>query len=74
MKKIRPIITNLFDKSIKQNVMRNKPKIIKDKLKDKIFRDKLQDKIIRDIWTLSEAEEEKKKESNYRKRKNIMTD
>ena len=41
--------------------MRNKPKIIKDKLKDKIFRDKLQDKIIRDIWTLSEAEEEKKK-------------
>ena len=53
--------------------MRNKPKIIKDKLKDKIFRDKLKDKVIRDIWALSEAEE-KKKGSNYRKRKNIMKD
>ena len=37
--------------------MRNKPKIIRDKLKDKIVRIKLKDKIIRDIWTHFETEE-----------------
>ena len=52
MKEIRPIIRNLFDKSIKQNVMRNRSKIIRNKLKDKI---------IRDTWTLYETEEEKNK-------------
>ena len=52
MKKIR---------SIKQNVMGEKPKIIRDKLKDKI---------INDIWTLFEAEQEKedrKKRSKMKK-------
>ena len=42
MKKIRPIIRNRFDGLIKQNVMRKKPKTIRDKFKDKI---------INDIWT-----------------------
>ena len=46
MKKIKPIKRNLFDKLIKQNVIRNKRKIIRDKLKDKIIKDKLIDKII----------------------------
>ena len=46
MKKIKPIKRNLFDKLIKQNVIRNKTKIIRDKLKDKIIKDKLIDKII----------------------------
>ena len=53
MKKISPIKKNLFDELIKQNVMRNKPKIIRDNLKDKI---------IRDIWTLFGTVDEKKKE------------
>ena len=35
MKKIRPIKQNLFDKLIWKNVTRNKPKIIREKLKDK---------------------------------------
>ena len=39
MKKIRLIIRDLFDKSVKRNMMRNKPKVIIDKLKDKTFRD-----------------------------------
>ena len=67
VKKIRPIIRHLFDKSIKQNMMRSKPKIIRENLKDKIIRDKLQDKIATDIWTLFEKERkelEKKKENN----------
>ena len=51
MKKIRPIKKKLYDRLIKQSVMRKKTKIIRDKLKDKI---------INDIWTLSETEEEKK--------------
>ena len=42
MKKIRPIIRNRFDGLIKQNVMRKKPKTIRDKFKNKI---------IKDIWT-----------------------
>ena len=42
MKKIRPVIRNRFDGLIKQNVMRKKPKTIRDKFKDKI---------INDIWT-----------------------
>ena len=50
IKKIRPIIRNWFDQLIKQNVMGEKPKIIKEKLKDKI---------INDIWTLCETEQEK---------------
>ena len=52
MKKIRPIIINQFDKLIKQNVVRNKPKTIRDKLKDKI---------INSISTLSEQKKKKKK-------------
>ena len=63
MKKIRSIMRKLFDKLIKQNVMTNKPKIIREKLKDKI---------IRYIWTLFETEREKNKERNQRKRKNKM--
>ena len=60
MKEIRPIIRNLFDKSIKQNVMRNRSKIIRNKLKDKI---------IRDTWTLHETEEEKKERKDLEKKK-----
>ena len=37
MKKIRPIKRNLFDKLIWKNVTRNKPKTIREKLKDKII-------------------------------------
>ena len=43
--------------------MRNKPKIIRDNLKDKI---------IRDIWTLFGTVDEKKKGRSQRKMKNIM--
>ena len=67
VKKMRPIIRHLFDKSIKQNMMKSKPKIIRENLKDKIIRDKLKDKIATDIWTLFEKERkelEKKKENN----------
>ena len=67
VQKIRSIIRHLFDNSIKQNMMRSKPKIIRENLKDKIIRDKLQDKIATDIWTLFEKERkelEKKKENN----------
>ena len=39
MKKIRPIIRKWFDCLINKNVMRKKPKIIRDKLKDKIIND-----------------------------------
>ena len=53
MKKIRPIIRKLFDQLIIQNVMRKKPKIIKDKLKNKI---------IGDIWRLFDSVKEKEKE------------
>ena len=35
MKKLRPIKRKWFDRLIKQNVMGNKPKIIRDKSKDK---------------------------------------
>ena len=60
MKKIRLIVRNRFDKLIKQNVMRNKPKIIRDKLKDKI---------INDVRSLFETKKEKE-----RKKKNIITE
>ena len=46
----------MFDKSAKQNVMRNKPKIVRDK----IIRNQLEDKIVSDSWILFETEEEKK--------------
>ena len=36
MKKTWPIIRNWFDRLIKQNVIGNKPKINRDKLKDKM--------------------------------------
>ena len=49
MKKIR---------SIKQNAMRKKPKIIKDKLKDKN---------INDMWTLLDAEKKQKIEKKETK-------
>ena len=62
MKRIRPIKINAFDKLIKQNAIRRKPKIIRDNLKDKMIRDKLKDKIIRDILTLFLTVEEKRKE------------
>ena len=60
MKKIRLIIRDLFDKSVKQNMMRNKPKVITDKLKDKTFRD---------IWTLFETREEEKERKELEKKK-----
>ena len=60
MKKIRLIIRDLFDKSVKQNLMRNKPKVIIDKLKDKTFRD---------IWTLFETREEEKERKELEKKK-----
>ena len=62
MKRIRAIKINAFDKLIKQNAIRSKPKIIRDNLKDKMIRDKLKDKIIRDILTLFLTVEEKRKE------------
>ena len=52
-KEIGPIIRNRFDKLIKQNVLKNKPKIIRDKLKDKIMKD---------ILTLKQKKKKKKKE------------
>ena len=69
VQKIRSIIRHLFDKSIKQNMMRSKPKIIRDNLKDKIIRDKWKDKIATDIWTLFETEEEKKERKELEKKK-----
>ena len=55
MKKLRPIIRNWFDQLIKQNVMRKKPKIITDKLKDKL---------INDIWKLFDKKDGRKKKQN----------
>ena len=55
MKKLRPIIRNWFDQLIKQNVMRKKPKIITDKLKDKL---------INDIWKLLDKKDGRKKKQN----------
>ena len=60
MKKIRLIKRDLFDKSVKRNMMRNKPKVIIDKLKDKTFRD---------IWTLFETREEEKERKELEKKK-----
>ena len=60
MKKIRLFIRDLFDKSVKRNMMRNKPKVIIDKLKDKTFRD---------IWTLFETREEEKERKELEKKK-----
>ena len=60
MKKIRLIIRDLFDKSVKRNMMRNKPKVIIDKLKDKTFRD---------IGTLFETREEEKERKELEKKK-----
>ena len=58
MKKIRPIIRNWLDQLIEQNVMGNKPKIIRDKLKDKV---------ITDIHKLFETKEEEDKKRNIMK-------
>ena len=58
MKKIRPIIRNCLDHLIEQNVMGNKPKIIRDKLKDKV---------ITDIHKLFETKEEEDKKRNIMK-------
>ena len=52
LKKIRPVIKNSFDRLIKQKVMENKPKIIRDKLNDKIIRGK---------WTLFQQKKNKRK-------------
>ena len=69
MTKIKPIKRNLFDKLIKQNVIRNKTKIIRDTLTDKIIKDKLIDKIINDNWTPFETEEEKKERKELDKKR-----
>ena len=58
MKKIRPIIRNWLDQLIEQNVMGNKPNIIRDKLKDKV---------ITDIHKLFETKEEEDKKRNIMK-------
>ena len=58
MKKVRPIIRNWLDQLIEQNVMGNKPKIIRDKLKDKV---------ITDIHKLFETKEEEDKKRNIMK-------
>ena len=57
MKKIKPIIRNWLDQLIEQNVMGNKPKIIRDKLKDKV---------ITDIHKLFETKEEDKKRNKMK--------
>ena len=75
-KEIRPIIRNQFDKLIKQNVLKNKPKIIRDISKDKIMKDifdtktkkekkrkKNEYRIIRDIRKLFDIRKKKKKET-----------
>ena len=59
MKKIRPIIRNWFDQFIKPIVIGEKPKRIRDKLKDQI---------IIDIWPLFET----KKEKEHRKSRSKM--
>ena len=59
MNKIMPI-RNWFDQLIKQNVMRKKPKIVTDKLKDKI---------INDIWRLIDTGKEKAERKRRNKRK-----
>ena len=56
-KEIRPIIRNQFDKLIKQNVLKNKPKIIRDILKDKIMKD---------IFDTKTKKEKKRKKNEYR--------
>ena len=58
MNKIKPIIRNWLDQLIEQNVMGNKPKIIRDKLKDKV---------ITDIHKLFETKEEEDKKRNKMK-------
>lgn len=78
-KEIRPIIRNQFDKLIKQNVLKNKPKIIRDILKDKIMKDifdtktkkekkrkKNEYRIIRDIRKLFDIRKKKKKETRWK--------
>ena len=65
MKKITPIISDWFDQLIKQNVMGNKPKII---------RDKLNRKKIRDIWHILKQEKKKKKKGIREKEKKLMKD
>ena len=57
--KKRPIIRKWCDWFINKNVMRKKPKTIREKLKDKI---------VNDIWTLLETkkEERKKKKQNHK--------
>ena len=69
MTKIKPIKRNLFDKLIKQNVIRNETKIIRDKLKDKIIKDKLIDKIINDNWTPFEQKKKKKERKELEKKR-----
>ena len=59
MNKIIPI-RNWIDQLIKQNVMRKKPQIVRDKLKDKI---------INDIWRLIDTEKEKEERKRRNKRK-----
>ena len=59
-KNIRPVIRNWFHQLIKQNVMENKPKIIRDKLNDKITRGK---------WTLFQQQKKKSKKGIRAKEK-----
>ena len=63
-KEIRPIIRNQFDKLIKQNVLKNKPKIIRDILKDKIMKD---------IFDTKTKKEKKRKKNEYRIIRDIRT-
>ena len=66
--KKRPIIRKWFDWFINKNVMRKKPKTIREKLKDKI---------VNDIWTLLETrkeEREKKKQNHKRVEDNLIRD
>ena len=56
MNKIRTIIRKWFDRLVNKNVMRKKPKIIRNKLKDEI---------INDIWTLFETKNEERKKMKH---------
>ena len=60
LKKLRPVIRSWFDQLIKQKVMENKPKIIRDKLNDKIIRGK---------WTLFQQKKEKRKKGIRERKK-----
>ena len=68
MKKIRPIIRKWFDRLINKNMMRKKPKIFRDKLKDNINRDS------RTIFDTKKRRKKKKKHNGKINKYRIIRD